>query len=154
MKVNNISLREFRVEDAEVISKIIRTNLIQVNSRDYSESVISNMYGIFTPSFIIEVSEKRKMYVALDGEKIVGTASIEGDTIYTVFVDTEYHGKGIGRKLMECLEEIAANSGLQSVKLPASITAKKFYERLGYYALYEVETEEYGRDIIMEKSLV
>ncbi|MGB7604828.1 MAG: GNAT family N-acetyltransferase [Lutisporaceae bacterium] len=154
MREGDISLRRFKEQEAKKVSSIIQNNLLQINSKDYPEKVINKMCETFTPGYIIKMSKQRKMYVALIGDMIVGTASIEDDTIYTVFVDVKYHGKGIGEKLISLLEEIAANNGIQLVKLPASITALKFYERLGYCAVSEVESEEFGKDIIMEKYLV
>lgn len=150
----NILIREFREEDAEAVSCIIQHNLTQVNSKDYPEKIIDNMCKIFTSDFVLKISQKRNMYVATNNDMVVGIASIEDDTIYTVFIKVEYHGKGIGKKLMKFLEDFAVSNGLQLLRLPASITAVKFYEKLGYYAISEVESEEYGRDIIMEKSLI
>lgn len=154
MRESDISLRRFKENDARRVSSVIQNNLVQINSKDYPESVITNMCETFTPAYILKMSRERKMYVALDGDIIVGTGSIDDDTIYSVFVDVKYHGKGIGEKLVGLLEEIASNNGLQHVKLPASITSQKFYERLGYSVVSEVESEEFGRDIIMEKYLV
>lgn len=154
MRESDILLHRFKEHEAKKVSSIIQNNLVQINSKDYPEEVINRMCETFTPGYIVKMSKQRKMYVALIDDVIVGTASIEDDTIYTVFVDVQYHGKGIGKKLMSLLEEIAANNGLQLVKLPASITALKFYEGLGYSAVAEVESGEFGRNIIMEKYLV
>lgn len=153
MRPYDVTVRKFRESDAEAVSELIRRNLTEVNCKDYPESVVKSMYEAFTPKYIRTLSNKRKMYVALYDDKVIGTASLDYDTVYTVFVDVDYHRKGVGRKLMELLEEIAANNGLSTLQLPASITARKFYEKLGYQFVKQVESEENGIGLIMEKYL-
>lgn len=45
-----------------------------------------------------------------------------------------YRKFGIGKKIISALEDIAANKGLQQVKLHGQTHAKGFYEKLGYRA--------------------
>ena len=54
---------------------------------------------------------------------------------------------------MELLEEIASNVGMGSVKVTAGTGTRQFYERLGYKAVGEAESEEAGTGIIMEKMI-
>lgn len=93
------------------------------------------------------------MFVAVSKDAIVGTASLDKDTIYTVFVDKDHHNLSIGRSLINYIELIALDSGIALLKLPSSITAQKFYEKLGYQEFNSVESEEFGRDIIMIKEI-
>ena len=53
---------------------------------------------------------------------------------------------------METVETIARNSGIAALRVPASLTAKSFYTRLGYNAVREVLHGE-ERTIVMEKTL-
>jgi GNAT superfamily N-acetyltransferase len=93
------------------------------------------------------------MYVAVEGESILGTVSLEQDTIYTVFVDPGWHGLGIGRALMAHIEHVARQQGQAKVKLFASITAQQFYERLNYTPIREIQNEITGTCIEMSKTL-
>ena len=154
MNLRNLSIRKFRETDAERVSNIIRDNLTHVNCKDYPEDVIQYMHELHSPKYLRSISNKRKVYVALCEDVVVGTASIDDDVIYTVYTDIRYHRKGIGKKLMDLLEEIASNNGLRVVKLYASITAQKFYEKLGYIKIGEENSAEFGKGIIMEKHLV
>lgn len=149
----NIIIREFTNDDCHQISSIIRDNLIHVNRKDYSEKIINNMYSMFTPEYIVSLSEKRKVLVAVSEDTIVGTASLEQDTIYTVFVDKQHHNLSIGRNLINFIERFALDSGITLLKLPSSITAQRFYEKLGYQEFDVVESEDFGRDIIMMKNI-
>jgi GNAT superfamily N-acetyltransferase len=148
-----LRIRRFVPQDAEQISNVIRRALLEVNSRDYPQSVITRLYEHFTPERICEISKTREIYVALDNELILGTASRKDDTIYTVFVHPEYHGRGIGTSLMHHVEQLARMSGYSSTKVPASVTSVGFYEQMGYQKVMEVRTEEAGLNIIMTKNL-
>lgn len=55
--------------------------------------------------------------------------------IENVIVSTEYRGRGIGRRLMECMESIARERGCYYIMFVSSMhrqEAHKFYESLGY----------------------
>ena len=153
MRPADISIRKFEKKDAKAVSGIIRGNLTAAGCKDYSETVINHMYEVYSPEYISKLSQWRKVYVALADDVVVGTAGLEGDTIHDVFVAAEYHNKGIGKKLMELLEEIASNVGMGSVKVTAGTGTRQFYERLGYKAVGEAESEEAGTGIIMEKMI-
>jgi N-acetylglutamate synthase-like GNAT family acetyltransferase len=146
-------IRKFKKEDARKVSDLIRKCLREVNSKDYSKKVIDFMISHFSPKTIIANSEKRKIFVAVEKEKIIGTASIHDDVILTVFVNPKIHGKGIGRKLMMKVENEAKKNGFKSVKLPSSITAIDFYKKLGYKKVKEKFEENFGKTIIMKKLL-
>ncbi|RCX21462.1 GNAT family acetyltransferase [Fontibacillus phaseoli] len=149
----NIIIREFVKDDCHQISTIISDNLIHVNSRDYGDKIINNMLSIFTPEYIMGLSKTRKMFVAVIEDIVVGTASLDRDTIYMVFVDKDRHKSGIGRELIRHIERMALDSGVATLQLPSSLTAQSFYKKLGYLDMDVVESEQYGRDIIMIKKL-
>ncbi|NGM81695.1 GNAT family N-acetyltransferase [Paenibacillus sp. 7124] len=148
-----VAIREFRPQDSEAVSALIRENLLKVNSRDYPEPVIQRMAGLFTSEYIMQASLARTMIVAVEGEKVIGTASLDGDTLYTVFVDMNYHGGGVGRSLIQYLEQTAWNSGVHVLQVPSSLTAEYFYGKMGYRRVRVIESEDFGTDIIMFKEL-
>lgn len=47
-------------------------------------------------------------------------------------VDSRFQGRGIGRQLMQHMEEIARNKGRKETILHAREIALPFYEKLGY----------------------
>ncbi len=47
-------------------------------------------------------------------------------------VDSQYRGKGYGRKIIHCIEDYLARRGLIHLYLNARMTAVGFYEKLGY----------------------
>jgi predicted GNAT family N-acyltransferase len=73
--------------------------------------------------------------LAFDGESPVGTARIDleqGGKIGRVAVLAARRRSGVGAALMERLHAIAGEHGLRSVWCNAQITARSFYEGLGY----------------------
>ncbi|WP_105616120.1 GNAT family N-acetyltransferase [Vallitalea okinawensis] len=153
MDTKAISIRPYEKSDAIKVSHIIRDNLIKVNSKDYPETVINYMTKLYTPEYVTLLSEDRDMYVAYEENVVVGTVSLEGDTLYALFVDVKYHGRGVGRKLLEFIENIASSNGIKTVQLPASLTAYQFYQKYGYIPVQEIESEEFGKACIMKKDL-
>ena len=74
-----------------------------------------------------------------DDDKIVGTGSISSfwgskteSILLTIFVLPEFHGKGIGRKIINTLEQDEFYVRATRIEIPASITATEFYRKFGY----------------------
>ncbi|WP_187673779.1 GNAT family N-acetyltransferase [Zestomonas carbonaria] len=139
-------------EDAAAISRVVIAALHKSNSQDYSPDVISQVEKSFAPEAVSVLLGKRKVFVALLTEIIVGTASLDGDVVRSVFVDPAYQGSGIGRQLMGGIHVTAASAGIGVLRVPSSITAESFYAALGYQ---KIRDEFHGaeRTIVMEKQL-
>lgn len=146
-------IRKFRGEDAEELSRLIIKALTEVNSRDYPESAIRFLCGRYSPKLLIEKSKEREMYVAAENGKVLGTASLLGNTIRTVFVNPESHNKGIGTRLIEHLESVARKKGYKSTEVPSTTTACGFYEKLGYKRIRDRHEENVGTLVLMAREL-
>lgn len=149
-----MKIRKFQNKDARKLSYLIRRALNEVNIKDYPKRVIVYLSKQNTPSKLIEKSKRRDIYVIADGDTILGTASLENNNVFSVFVNLTYHGKGIGQRLMEHIERVAKNRGIDRLKLPSSLTAVDFYRKLGYKKIKKVFNKSTkGYEIIMEKKL-
>ena len=74
--------------------------------------------------------------VAIDDEdRIAGLAALHGDEVRRVYVHPRAQGTGLGRTLMQALEDEARRRGLHAVHLSAGLSASSFYDRLGYERL-------------------
>lgn len=58
--------------------------------------------------------------------------SLTESSFFTIFIDPEYKGKGLGRKIIETLEEDEYYKRANRVEIPASITAVEFYRHMGW----------------------
>ena len=74
------------------------------------------------------------LFVALDGEKIVGLISLRsGNHISLLFVDDKYHRKGIGSALIKCLQEhLLKNTRYEKMTVFASPYGIPFYHKVGF----------------------
>ena len=136
----DIITRAFQTEDASEVSALITKTLRITNSKDYSPEYIEKDVAQFTPEKVIERASWTHFYVFCDGEKIVGCGAIgpywgseTESSLFNIFVLPEYQGKGVGRKIIETLEEDAYALRAKRIEIPASITACPFYRKMGYH---------------------
>ncbi len=74
--------------------------------KEYSDEGIRNFFDFITDDDLYKafLAGTYQMAVALDKNRIIGVASIRSSNhLSLLFVDEEYHRRGIGRSLMEYL---------------------------------------------------
>ncbi len=145
-------IRPARADDAEAVSDVIVSALRHSNARDYPPEVIARVERSFTPQAVGRLMSGRTMVVAEQNGIIVGTASLEGTVVRTVFVAPAYQGQGIGTALMAEIERLARLRDVDTLRVPSSLTARAFYERLGFVAQREVRDGD-EVTIVMARSL-
>ena len=94
--------------------------------------------------------------LAMDGtEQVVGCVLVafsgNGAKIRQIAIDEKHRGQGIGTELIGHAEEAIRARSISSVRLHARVTARAFFEKLGYAAVSEVFTEVTIPHIAMEK---
>lgn len=147
-------IRNYSNKDAEEISALVVKNLLEVNTKDYPYDLMAGLVGFYSPDSMNAAALKKEVFVGVQGERIVATAALVDDGwIHDVFVDTQWHCRGMGGAMMVFLEKLAKSRGYRVVKLPSSITAVGFYEKLGYRQLREVVSGEGLTEVLMEKEL-
>jgi N-acetylglutamate synthase-like GNAT family acetyltransferase len=147
-----MNIRKFKKSDAERISEIIWAALDINNSKDYGSDVLHFMKKEYTSEHIRALSQKRTFLVAEDVGGIIGVGGLEGGHICSVFVDPSYQGKGAGSLIMQKLEFLAKKKS-SSVFLHSSLTAKSFYNKIGYSDKEHVADPVFGDSILMQKIL-
>ncbi|MGO0062168.1 GNAT family N-acetyltransferase [Brevibacillus fluminis] len=97
-------------------------------------------------------------FVATKGTQPVGAARLRtyadgiGKVERVAVTETE-RGTGLGRALMEVLEQTARGQGYEKLKLNAQCHAQRFYEKLGYEQVGEMFVEAGIDHVAMEKKL-
>ena len=147
------TVRKFVNSDADEVSALIIRTLRTTNIKDYSEEFIENDVKNFTPEGVLQRASWTHFYVICDGDTIVGCGAIgpywgkeDESSLFNIFVLPEYQGKGVGRKIIETLEQDEFFLRAKRVEIPASITACDFYRKLGY-------TYKNGVDVVDEEQL-
>lgn len=138
--------------DAAAISQVVIAALRESNAQDYPPEVIAQVERSFGPDAVRTLIDKRRVFVAVLEGRIIGTASLDGEVVRSVFVDPGCQGGGVGRQLLGVVHAAAADAGIAVLRVPSSITAEAFYAALGYR---KIRDEFHGaeRTIVMEKWL-
>jgi len=137
--MENLEIRRFENNDASTVSKLICRNFLEVNIKDYSKDEMESLSEIYDSDKVLTVAGYVHMYVVCINNKIVGCGSISSfwgkmdESIFlSIFVLPELQGNGIGRKIIETLENDEFFLRAKRIEIPASITAIGFYKKMGY----------------------
>lgn len=149
-------IRKFQNKDAKQVADLIRRNDLEVTSLYYPKEVIELWVDELTPEYIIKKSKNRQCYVATDNKKIIGYVSFDGSEIKKLFVNPDYHKKGIGRMLINKIEDFAKAKKIKKLKLDSNLYAEKFYKHVGFKKIknkYRKVGDKKIKMIYMEKKL-
>ncbi len=132
-------IRRFEASDSAAVADLIAVTMRTVNIKDYTSDYIEAILAHTGPEEIAARAEKMHMYVCEEGGRIVSCAAVapsgeRGDEccLYTVFVLPELQGRGLGRQIMDAVENDEYFLRAKRAVVPASITAAEFYRKLGY----------------------
>lgn len=135
----NATVRRFQQKDAEAVAALIRRNLLEVNSRDYSPESIREIAESHDAQGVLRTASYAHMYVLTEGSEIVGVGAISSfwgsqteSILLTIFVKPELHGQGLGTRIIRTLEGDELFLRASRIEIPASITGAPFYEKMGY----------------------
>lgn len=133
-----MNIRLFQSQDAEQIAHLFHDTVRQVNCRDYSASQVA----AWAPDDLYfrnwrQVCADRYTFVAEDVAEaaglILGFGELEPNGhIDCFYCHKDYQGRGVGRQLYRAIENQAIDLGLDRLFVEASITARPFFERLGF----------------------
>lgn len=126
--------------NAAVISKIAYENLKDVNAKYHSSQTMEMAYRTCSEEAIHSQFNWKTIFIAIANGEIVGTASLanfgkNGEVrwcVSNVFVKIEYHGLGIGCKLVKKVIETAYEKSAITIEVPSSISAIGFYKKCGF----------------------
>lgn len=112
---------------------------------DYQQIVYmqNEMYNL--ASLIDQSAQGHIFYIAIVENKIVGFVSFfihqEGVKIPKLYVDGTIQKKGVGRKLLQSVEQFVRNNQLKCIELNVNRYNKAlyFYRRYGFYILKSVD---------------
>lgn len=155
---DNIIIRKYEEKDLDEVLNLIHRNSIEINARDYGLEFMKKFVDICDANWLRKRASFCHMYVAEENGRIVGVGGISSyfgslteSIILNVFVLPECHGIGIGRKIVQTLENDEYGVIANRIEVPASITAKDFYYKLGYNYKNGVEELDEEKHYRMEK---
>jgi N-acetylglutamate synthase-like GNAT family acetyltransferase len=150
--MDELTIRPATRADVAALSDLIRRTVRLSNAGDYTAPVVELISANYARDKVAQRLIERDVFVCLDGPRIVGTIGLGGDKLRSLFVEPGLQGKGVGARLVAHLEAHARKAGLAELHLSSSITARGFYERLGY-RLIRFDEREDGSTFLMSKTL-
>ncbi len=129
---DNPTIRMYQAADRAPLQALIHRTIDICYCRHYCAEAV-HFFKDYHSEQAIRRDARKGCTVVLDrAGRILGTGTLVGDEIKRVFVDPACQGQGLGRLIMRHLEARAAASGVNSIRLDASLPSKPFYDRLGY----------------------
>ena len=132
-------IRRFKKGDEDAIVSLIRRTLREVNIKDYSKETIKKIVKEFSPNIILNRAKSFHMYVAVVSDLIVGVGAIgpywDSSTEYCIlnlYVLPEYENMGIGKAILNALEEDEFFRKAERIEVSSTISAVSFYKHMGY----------------------
>lgn len=134
-----IEIRLFRTQDSEQVAQLFHETVRDVNIQDYS----SNQVKAWAPDDIhfrnwSEICSQRFTYVADEEGAIVGFGELEPNGhIGCFYCHKNYQRRKVGSQIYQVIEAKALELGLERLFTEASITAKPFFQRMGFSVMKE-----------------
>ena len=140
--------------DADVVplSGLIRRTIRVSNSKDYDRQSIDLLCSMFEPEQVAERIENELIFLCFSGVDLIGTAGLRLDYLRSVFIEPTYQRQGLGKVLVAHIEEIARQSAISDMMVHSSVTARQFYDALGY-EFVEFQSYPEGPFVLMRKAL-
>ncbi len=157
---DGIHIRAIKVEDLELIVALFKETVHHVNAKDYTFEQLL----VWAPDHIHHSDDRWQSllsnvaYLAEIDNVIVGFADITTEGyLDRLFVHKDYQRQGIASMLTNKLELSLFERGVKKVTTEASITAKPFFEQMGYLVVKEQNKPRPGgvtlTNFLMEKRL-
>lgn len=133
-----LSIRRFLPADADAVVRVSELATRITSGAVYDAAFVEAMVKRQTREYFLRRGEEMHFYVACEGETVIGCAAIgshgqESESyLHSVFVLPEKQRRGVGRALLEAIEQDTLFLHAARVIVPASINALPFYQALGY----------------------
>lgn len=153
-----ITIRQYQPEDAKALWEVFFHTVRNVNRQHYSQDQVE----AWAPEGWGIEKWKKKMcqinpYIAEMNGQVAGYTDLQDSGLVDhFFCHHAFQGKGVGRALMEHVLKVANDKGISRLYSEVSITARPFYERMGFKVVKEQQVEMRGQvltNFVMEKHL-
>jgi putative acetyltransferase len=139
-------VREYRSSDLEAVVALFQRSVREVASRDYSPVQLS----AWAPATAdLRAWSKRLadggVFVCTRNDHIAGFARIDAEgCVDLLYVHPSCQRQGVARELVEQLVSWAASRGLRRLQAEVSVTARPFFERMGFRVVRPQVVERRG----------
>jgi len=128
----DMEIRQMKVDDLRSVFILIQ-NTIEIAYRDvYPAEAVEFFKNYHREGMIRQDALSGYTVVAELRGVLLGTGTLLGTNIRRVFVSLDNQYKRVGKSIVQCLEKEAAQKGIDTLDLSASLTARQFWESAGY----------------------
>ncbi|MGL6108028.1 GNAT family N-acetyltransferase [Romboutsia sp.] len=136
--MNNYCIKDIDFDDIEEALELVKNVFMEFDAPDYSKEGVDE--------FIVQIIESKEfinkfktgeqiMIGAFYNNKIIGVLAISiRNHLSLVFVDKEYHRKGIATKLFNEILSRLKLKNIDKIRLNSSPYAIQFYKKIGFIA--------------------
>lgn len=130
-----MKIRKFKQGEEKELYELFYKTIHTVNIQDYSEDQVAAWApNNIDMEFVMLKFRDIDPFVAVEDGRIIGYADIQSDGhIDHFYCHHQFQGQGVGRRLFSALEEEAAEKGIPRMYSNVSITAKPFFEAMGFF---------------------
>lgn len=132
-------IRRARHQDAEGIIHAHVSSIREICAKDYTPEQIEAWAGRkFRAELWCQTIDRDHVWVVESADKILGYGHLAimseelGEVMGLYFIAPAI-GKGLGKKMFQEILTVSREHNLKKLNLHATITAKSFYEGLGFY---------------------
>ena len=130
-----------RIKESDIpeLRKMIQFTCEECFKLYYPQTIIQKTIKALDEDAIRDRASWTHFYVAKEEGRIVGCGAIgpywgseTESSLFTIFVDPAMQGKGIGKKIIQTLEQDEYFIRAKRIEIPASLFALPFYIKMGY----------------------
>lgn len=133
----NVLVRPARKEEWEPALELAWRTFLAYNAEDYTPEGVESFKNFLENSILYRMFcvGSYEVFLAVEDDKILGMISVRNvNHISLMFVEKEYVGLGIGRKMMFYVADYIRNEvGGSSITVDAAPYALGFYRKMGFY---------------------
>lgn len=151
IKESQLIIRKARPGEEAQLHEAHMRSIREVCSRDHTAEEISGWgHRPLGNRWTVAIERDQVLVVEMDGLILgVGHLGVLSDNpeeghIYALYLTPEATGIGVGAKIANQLLDYARSKGVKVVRLYSTITAHKFYQRLGFVDVGEMQTMMIG----------
>lgn len=158
MDLNTLQISKFQETDTQAVVDLIIDTLRTTNIKDEPKEDIESYAKDITPESIQYKAEHVNFYVFKMNDQLIATGAIgpyygseTESCFFSIVVSPDYQQQGIGRLIMDTLEDDYYYHRAERLIIPASITAVQFYRKRGYDYINGNQTPDHESLIYLEK---
>lgn len=153
-----MDIRRARQEEYLKICNIVEETISNIYPKYYPDAVVKFFLEHHSEDKLKEAFKKEIILVAEENNQLVATGALEGNNIKRIFVLPPYQGRGIGKELINTLENLVLEEGYATAIIDSSIPAFGLYFKLSYqvkeYNTINVDNGQVLSYHVMSKNLV